>query len=1037
MVRLPYVTALTTLFSYGLLFAFGQLRDFFRRILDAGKSSNLKGYAPICLGLEDFYTRRLYLRIQDCFGRPIASAPDAWFDVVERYSNDSNKTLHCTEKTSKCLNLGSYNYLGFAAADEYCTPQVIESLKKYSASTCSVRVDGGNTKLHVELEELVARFVGKPAAILFGMGYVTNSAIIPALVEKGSLIISDSLNHNSIVNGSRGSGATVRVFQHNNPAHLEEVLREQIAGGQPRTHRPWKKIIVIVEGIYSMEGELCKLPEIIAVCKKYKAYTYLDEAHSIGAVGKSGRGVCELLGVDPADVDIMMGTFTKSFGSCGGYIAASKEIIDHLKHICPAHIYATSMSPPAVQQAISAIKVILGEDGSNRGAKKLSQIRENSNFFRSELQKMGFEVLGDNDSPVMPIMIYNPAKIPAFSRECLRQNVAVVTVAFPAVPLLLARARICISASHSREDLIKGLEVISKVGDLVGIKYFPVEHEKTTSVEKLKKLQSAAAVAAAMSSRLQSINQQQKQAASKRRSASSSSSSALHQTLALDPQLPSAATVPYVTAVTTLFSFGLIFGFGHLRDYFRAVLRFFFFAAGGDSPAGTNPKGYAPICVGAEDFYIRRFFRRIQDCFGRPIAGKPDAWFDVVERYSNDSNKTLHRTERTSKCLNLASFNYLGFAAADEYCTPRVIQSLKKYSASTCSSRVDGGNTLLHLELEELVAKFVRKPAAILLAMGYATNSAIIPALIGKGGLIISDALNHNSIASGARASGATIRVFQHNNPAHLEKLLREQIASGQPRTHRAWKKILVIVEGIYSMEGELCKLPEIISVCKKYKAYTYMDEAHSIGAVGKTGRGVCELLGVDTADVDIMMGTLSKSFGSSGGYIAASKEIIQHLKLTCPSHIYGTSMSPPAVQQVISAMKVILGEDGTDRGAKKIAQIRDNSNFFRSELQKMGFEVLGDNDSPVMPFMVYNPAKMPAFSRECLRQNVAVVPVGFPATPLLLGRIRICISASHSREDLIKGLEVISNVGDLVGIKYLSAEQEETTSVEKPKKLQ
>ncbi|XP_020397335.2 long chain base biosynthesis protein 2a [Zea mays] len=229
-----------------------------------------------------------------------------------------------TSNTTRCLNLGSYNYLGFAAADEYCTPRVIESLKKYSASTCSVRVDGGTTKFHNELEELPARFVGKLAAILFGMGYVTNSAIIPCLIGKGGLIISDSLNHNSIVNGARGSGATVRVFQHNSPAHLEEVLREQIASGQPRTHRPWKRIIVIVEGIYSMEGELCKLPEIIVVSKKYKAYTYLDEAHSIGAVGQSGRGVCELLGVDLADVDIMMGTFTKSFGSCGGYIAASK-----------------------------------------------------------------------------------------------------------------------------------------------------------------------------------------------------------------------------------------------------------------------------------------------------------------------------------------------------------------------------------------------------------------------------------------------------------------------------------------------------------------------------------------------------------------------------------------------------------------------------------------------------------------------------------------------------------------------------------------
>nr|GMC88883.1 long chain base biosynthesis protein 2A [Ipomoea batatas] len=202
--------------------------------------------------------------------------------------------------------------------------------------------------------------------------------------------------------------------------------------------------------MYSMEGELCKLPEIVGICKKYKAYVYLDEAHSIGSIGKTGRGVCELLGVDTAHVDIMMGTFTKSFGSCGGYIAGSKELIQYLKYTCPAHLYATSISPPAAQQIISAIKVISGEDGSSRGSEKLARIRDNSNFFRSELQKMGFDVLGDHDSPI-----------------------AVVMVGFPGVPLLLARVRICISAAHTREDLLKALEVISTIGDLVGIKYYP------------------------------------------------------------------------------------------------------------------------------------------------------------------------------------------------------------------------------------------------------------------------------------------------------------------------------------------------------------------------------------------------------------------------------------------------------------------------------------------------------------------------------------------------------------------------------------
>ncbi|KAJ6869313.1 long chain base biosynthesis protein 2a-like [Populus alba x Populus x berolinensis] len=412
----------------------------------------LPGYAPICLGPEDFYIRRLYLRIQstdcfgrpiDCFGRPISSAPDVWFDVVQRYSNDNNKTLRRTSKVTRCLNLGSYNYLGFAAADEYCTPRVIETLKRFSPSTCSPRVDGGTTTLHNELEEIVANFVRKPAAIVFGMGHATNCTTLPALIGKGGLIISDSLNHNSIINGARGSGATIR------------------------------------------------------------AYIYLDEAHSIGAVGKTGRGVCELLGVDTADVDVMMGTFTKSFGSCGGYIAGSKELIQYLKYTSPAHLYATSISPPAAQQIISSIKVILGEDGSSRGAQKLERIRENSNFFRSELQKMGFDVIGDNDSPVIAIMLYNPGKIPAFSRECLKQNVAVVMTAFPATPLLLARARICISACHAMEDLLKALElsiktrdsnrpkdrVINQVGDLIGIKYSPAGSEKQHREQGAMKLE--------------------------------------------------------------------------------------------------------------------------------------------------------------------------------------------------------------------------------------------------------------------------------------------------------------------------------------------------------------------------------------------------------------------------------------------------------------------------------------------------------------------------------------------------------------------
>jgi serine palmitoyltransferase len=284
--------------------------------------------------------------------------------------------------------------------------------------------------------------------------------------------------------------------------------------------------------------------------------------------------------------------------------------------------------------------------------------------------------------------------------------------------------------------------------------------------------------------------------------------------------------------------------------------------------------------------------------------------------------------------------------------------------------------------------------------MGYATNSTVIPALIGRGGLIISDSLNHASVIAGCKSSGAKVRVFKHNDVEHLEQVLREAIVQGQPRTHRPWTKILIVVEGIYSMEGEICRIPEIIEVKKKYKAYLYVDEAHSIGSIGHTGRGVCEYFGVPTSDVDILMGTFTKSFGSVGGYIASSKELIAYLRLTAYGAIYETSMSPACCQQIMSALALITGQDGTDEGKKRLWQLRENTIYFRKRLAALGFPIFGNPDSPVVPMALYHAAKMPAFSRECLERNIAIVVVGYPATPLLLPRVRFCLSSAHTRED-------------------------------------
>lgn len=371
-----------------------------------------------------------------------------------------------------CINLSSYNYLGFA--DDWqstCRGDVLQALERFPVSVCSSFAEGGYLSLHRELERSVADFVGKEDAVIFNMGWATNGLGIPSIVGKGCLIISDSLNHNSIVAGARSSGAEVRVFRHNDLEGLEALIRKSILDGQPHRNRQWRKILVAVEGIYSMEGESVDLKGVVEIAKRFKCYVYLDEAHSIGAMGANGRGICEAAGVDPADVDVLMGTFTKSFGAMGGYIAGSREFVAHVRRRTAGFLLDNAMSPVVCQQIITAFRVMKGEDGTSKGLDKIRKLRENSDYFRQRLIDMGLDVFGSFGSPVIPVMIYNPTKVAAFSRECLRRNLAVVVVGFPATPLTMARARFCISAGHERADLDRALEIISEVADVLMLRY--------------------------------------------------------------------------------------------------------------------------------------------------------------------------------------------------------------------------------------------------------------------------------------------------------------------------------------------------------------------------------------------------------------------------------------------------------------------------------------------------------------------------------------------------------------------------------------
>ncbi|XP_078592782.1 LOW QUALITY PROTEIN: serine palmitoyltransferase 2-like [Branchiostoma floridae x Branchiostoma japonicum] len=486
----PRVVVFLTYLGYGILMLFGYFRDFLRKsgvetTHSAIERKNMKDFVPLYQSFESFYKRNIYMRLRDCLNRPICSVPSAEFDISERVSDDGNWHLRLTGKTRRCVNLGSYNYLGFAENKGPCADAAAEALQQYGAGVCSTRQELGNCKIHEELEETTARFLGVEDAVTFGMGFATNSMNIPALMGgKGCLILSDELNHTSLVLGARLCSTVIKVFKHNDIEDVERKLREAILNGQPRTHRAWRKILIIVEGIYSMEGSIIKLPDFIRLKKKYGAYLYLDEAHSVGALGETGRGVTEYWGVNPRDVDIMMGTFTKSFGAAGGYIAGSKRLINHLRAYSHSTTYACSMSAPVAQQVISSMKIIMGEDGTNRGQLRIKQLAANSKYFRQRLVEMGFIVYGNDDSPIVPLLMYMVPKIAAFSREMYEHSVGVVVVGFPATPLTETRARFCLSAAHTREMLDKVLDAISDVGDRLQLKYSLNSPVKAVSAEE-------------------------------------------------------------------------------------------------------------------------------------------------------------------------------------------------------------------------------------------------------------------------------------------------------------------------------------------------------------------------------------------------------------------------------------------------------------------------------------------------------------------------------------------------------------------------
>ena len=425
-------------------------------------------------GFISFYTQWFYSPMSDCWNRPVLGPASKTVDIGPRMwvRDEHGSDLLVPNPHAlpqRCVNLGSYNYLGYGGPCPTVTPHVCEAIERYGVVSPSTACEMGVTAEQRALEVSIASFLGKEDAVVVPMGFATNSLILPALVGPGCLVLSDDLNHSSLVTGLRASASVVRRCGHNDLRKLEAMLRVAV-----REVPRWRRILIVAEGVYSMEGEVCPLPGIVKLAKRYGAFTYIDEAHSIGALGRHGRGVCDYYGVDPADVDILMGTFTKSFASVGGYVAASRRVISMLRRRAHALVYGATMAPGCVAQ----ITRVLAELGRPEGTERIERLRANSVLMRKRLADAGCTLLGQEDSPVIPIVIPHPWKLCLFSRECLHRGVATVVVGYPATSLMGLRARLCMSAAFDSQEVENVAATMISVAKGLGIDFSSSKHQK-------------------------------------------------------------------------------------------------------------------------------------------------------------------------------------------------------------------------------------------------------------------------------------------------------------------------------------------------------------------------------------------------------------------------------------------------------------------------------------------------------------------------------------------------------------------------------
>ncbi|MEW6717177.1 MAG: aminotransferase class I/II-fold pyridoxal phosphate-dependent enzyme [Chloroflexota bacterium] len=345
----------------------------------------------------------------------------------------------------------SYSYLGLVGH-----PRINEAAKaavdKFGTGTHGVRFLAGSLTLHKELEETIAKFNNAETAITYSSGYVTNLTVVSTLVGRGDFVFCDKLNHASIVDGCLMSMANFRRFRHNDMEDLERRL-QKVPKGVTK--------LIVADAVFSMDGDIIDLPRVVELSRKYNAWLMIDEAHSVGVLGKTGRGIEEHFGLHEL-VDIKMGTLSKTIPSVGGYVAGKKEIIEYLRHASRGYIFSAALPPAQTAAATEAFKVILDEPW------RVEKLRANTNQFITGLRSCGFDTML-TETAIVPVLCGSDEKAFALTREAQRQGVFVLPVVSPAVPEGLARLRATVTAAHETDEIDHAIEVIGKAGKKVGI----------------------------------------------------------------------------------------------------------------------------------------------------------------------------------------------------------------------------------------------------------------------------------------------------------------------------------------------------------------------------------------------------------------------------------------------------------------------------------------------------------------------------------------------------------------------------------------